>query len=216
MLFFPTHHNSIDVVEASEVGALRSRACRDMGWPMNSPRQIKIASDRKPIRQLDERGLRLVDLMTLGLTPEEAADHPDLPAAEPLTLEQAARVVGLKLKNARFIFASHPFLTSYSANLVAIRNAHKARAIAVLAEIMNSAGDGLAADRAVRVKAASQLLNDGEGRRACASVAVQVNNGTALQPGIVVRLPASAGIPPLEQSTNLLMFAAKDKKICND
>jgi len=81
---------------------------------------------------------------------------------------------------------------------------------------MNSAGDGLAADRAVRVKAASQLLNDGEGRRACASVAVQVNNGTALQPGIVVRLPASAGIPPLEQSTNLLMFAAKDKKICND
>ena len=174
-----------------------------MRWLMTkiiekSPCQFKTASGRKPIRELDGRGLRLVDLMTLGLTLEEAADHPDLPANEPLSLEQAASVVGLKLKNARFIFASQPFLKSYSANLGAIRNAHKARAVAVLVEVMNSAGEGLAADKAVRVKAASQLLNDSDGRSG-SQVNLQINNGgPALAPGIVIRLPASAGIAPLE------------------
>ncbi len=161
-------------------------------------RQFKVASDRKPLRELDERGLRLVDLMTLGLTPEEASGYPELPLSAPLTLDQAARVVGLKLKNARFIFASQPFLKSYSANLAAIRNAHKARAVAVLAEVMNSPGEGLASDRAVRVKAASQLLNDGDSRSG-SQVNLQINNGgPALAPGIVIRLPASVATTPLE------------------
>ncbi|NDB68969.1 MAG: hypothetical protein EB015_13370 [Methylocystaceae bacterium] len=160
--------------------------------------QFKKASPRKALRCLDRRGERLVELMTLGLTSEEASSYPDLPACEPLTLEQAARVIGLKMKNARFIFASAPFLKAYSANLGAIRNGHKARAVAVLAEVMNTAGDGLASDRAVRIKAASQLLNDGDGRPG-SQVNLQINNGgQVLAPGIVIRLPASAPTTPLE------------------
>jgi hypothetical protein len=120
---------------------------------------------------------------------------------EPLTLEQAARVIGLKMKNARFLFASQPFLKAYSANLMAIRNGHKARAVAVLAEVMNTAGDGLASDRAVRIKAASQLLNDSDGRSE-SQVNLQINNGgPALAPGIVIRLPAS----PLELQQDCLI-----------
>jgi hypothetical protein len=160
--------------------------------------QFKKASQRKALRCLDRRGERLVELMTLGLIQEEGVDYPDIPICEPLTLEQAARVVGLKMKNARFIFASQPFLKAYSSNLMAIRNGHKARAVAVLAEVMNTAGDGLASDRAVRIKAASQLLNDGDGRSG-SQVNLQINNGgPALAPGIVIRLPASAPIAPLE------------------
>ena len=133
---------------------------------------------------------------------KKGEDHyPDIPICEPLTLEQAARVVGLKMKNARFIFASQPFLKAYSANLMAIHNGHKARAVAVLAEVMNTAGDSLASDRAVRIKAASQLLNDGDGRSG-SQVNLQINNGgPALAPGIVIRLPAS----PLELQQECLI-----------
>jgi hypothetical protein len=166
-------------------------------------RQFKKVSPRKALRCLDRRGERLVELMTLGLKSEEASSYPDLPACEPLTLEQAAHVIGLKMKNARFIFASSPFLKAYSLNLGAIRNGHKARAVAVLAEVMNSAGQGLAADRAVRVKAASQLLNDGDGRSG-SQVNLQINNGCpALSPGIVIRLPASTPSPPLEYQADV-------------
>ena len=68
----------------------------------------------------------------------------------------------------------------------------------MLAEVMNTAGDGLASDRAVRIKAASQLLNDGDGRPG-SQVNLQINNGgQVLAPGIVIRLPASAPTTPLE------------------
>lgn len=67
---------------------------------------------------------------------------------------------------------------------------------------MNVAGAGLAADKAVRVKAAAQLLNDGDGRSG-SQVNLQINNGgPALAPGIVIRLPASAGISPLELTSH--------------
>ena len=166
-------------------------------------RQFKKASQRKALRCLDRRGERLVELMTLGLMPEEAVDYPDVPTCEPLTLEQAAQIIGLKMKNARFIFASQPFLKAYSCNLMAIRNGHKARAVAVLAEVMNTTGEGLASDRAVRIKAAAQLLNDSDGRSG-SQVNLQINNGgPALAPGIVIRLPASAPTAPLEMQESV-------------
>ena len=58
---------------------------------------------------------------------------------------------------------------------MARRNGHKARAAAVLAKGVNAQDEGLASDRAVRIKAASQLLNDGYGRSG-SHVNLQINN----------------------------------------
>ena len=75
----------------------------------------------------------------------------------------------------------------------------------MLAEVMNTAGDSLASDRAVRIKAASQLLNDSDGRSG-SQVNLQINNGApALAPGIVIRLPASVPTSPLELQQECLI-----------
>jgi len=88
---------------------------------------------------------------------------------------------------------------------MARRNGHKARAAAVLAKGVIAQDEGLASDRAVRIKAASQLLNDVDGRFT-SQVNLQINNGgPALAPGIVIRLQASAPTAPLELQQECLM-----------
>jgi len=79
------------------------------------------------------------------------------------------------MKNPRFIIASSSFVKAYSSNLMAIHNGQKARVVAVLVEVMITTGDGLASDRAVRIKAALQLVNDGDGRSG-SQVNLQINN----------------------------------------
>jgi len=148
---------------------------------------------RLPLKALDDRGRRLVDLMTYGPTEDEAAEHGFEPH-KPLALESAACVVGLKLKNARFIFSQKVFLNEYSANLAAIRNGAKARAVSTLCDMMDEPGDGSAASRAVRVKASTVLLGDEQGKGG----GVTVNVTTQLTAGVVVRLPDRAARTPLE------------------
>lgn len=161
-------------------------------------RQYKPVSERKPIRQLDGRGEELVRLMTFGLDDDEAAVH-GLPANKALDLKTAAPIAGLKQKNARFVFASPPFLKAYSQNLAAIKSGHKAKAVETLADIMTDEADNSAATKAVRVKAAQTLLGDSESRTGNTNIALQVNNGPTLAAGIVVRIGHDIPMTPLEQ-----------------
>jgi hypothetical protein len=154
------------------------------------------AAARSTIFKLDDRGEKLCELMIYGAEPEEAAKH-GLEPFRPLALEDAAKVVGIRRRNARYIFSQPGFLKAYSKGLADLRNSHKARAVSTLAEIMRDPGEGSAADRAVQVKAANSLIGD-EPRGP--SVNVQINNGAELQAGICIRLPPGVAAPPLEQA----------------
>jgi hypothetical protein len=160
-----------------------------------APARAKPKGPRLPIKALDARGKRLCELMTFGLDEDDALAH-GLPPHTPLALEQAALIAGLRIKNARFIFSQPAFLKEYSAELQRIRKAHHARAIGTIAQIMEDEGDGTAATKTVRLKAANSLLDNPEAR--APGVSVNINNGVQLSPGVVIRLPAGVSATPLE------------------
>jgi hypothetical protein len=94
------------------------------------------------------------------------------------------------------LFSQRVFLGAYSENLEALRKSHHARAVGTLANIMSDEGDGTAATKTARIKAANSLLDNPEARSN--GVSVTVNNGVNLAPGIVIRLPADLPLTPLE------------------
>lgn len=161
------------------------------------PARALAKGPRLPIKALDARGKRLCELMTFGLD-EEGAQAAGLPANTPLPLEQAALVAGMRIKNARFVFAQPAFLKAYSAELQRIRKAHHARAIGTIAQIMEDEGDGTAATKTVRLKAANSLLDNPEARTP--GVSVNINNAVQLTAGIVIRLPTDVKSAPLESA----------------
>ena len=139
---------------------------------------------RLPIRALDDRGRALLEAMVHGVD-EEKAEELGLDPHRPLPLELAAQAAGLKTKNARFIFSQKVFLAEFSKELAAIRSGHKARAVQVLADIMEDPGNNLAADKAVRVKASTVLLGSDAGEN---KSSINLNVGVNLTAGVVVRL----------------------------
>jgi hypothetical protein len=87
------------------------------------------------------------------------------------------------------------------------------------AEIMCDKGDGSAAFAATRLKASQALLGD-DGNGSGSTVNVSVNTAIQLQPGVVIRLPASAAQSPLElqskkdgEPLNLTVFDQEDGEI---
>jgi hypothetical protein len=132
-------------------------------------------------------------------------DDPDarrcLNQNEPLRLEEAADLIGIRWRHARHLFAQTIFQKALAQELAALRDGAKARAMHKVIEIVENDGDGTAADRKVQLAAASILLGDEAGPSKGAGVSVTINNNQTLQAGIVVRLPSSAKATPGEVVT---------------
>jgi hypothetical protein len=118
----------------------------------------------------------------------------------PLTLEEAAKAEGYRLKRARNYLADLPAFNVYRAHLLKARRENEAaRNLATAIEIRDDPGENSAADRTVRLKAIGVI----EGNEGKSSVVVNVNQQTnvaAITPGYVIRLgrfAAQAG-PPIE------------------
>jgi hypothetical protein len=152
--------------------------------------------DRKPIKELDDRGLKMVELMTFGPDEEDAAKH-NLQAHTPLNIERAADIAGLKRRNARWLYSQPVFLSAYAKSLANVRSSLKARAVHTMGQVMDTIGENLAADRTVRLKAASAIIGSEAGSAHNLNVNIQ-NNSVNLSAGLVIRLPANAPAPPLE------------------
>jgi len=158
---------------------------------------------RLPLKALDDRGLALLEAMVYGVDESKAAELGVEPH-RPLRIESAAKAAGLKIRNARFIFSQQVFLAAFSKELAAVRSGHKARAVRVLADIMEEPGANLAADRAVRVKASSALLASEGGGSANLSIGVGISSGVlpagqVIRPGVVIKLKsATAPQAPIE------------------
>lgn len=169
-----------------------------------------------PLKELTPKHKLLIDYVLHGvpenkrhlldgverLSPTEddlTRTRPLLPG-EPLKVEEAARVLFIKLRHARHLFSQQVFLKAYHAEVQAIRDGAKADAMRQVVQLMQAQGDGSAAWAKVNLQAASMILGEPGDKQS--SVNVTVNNAIQLQPGIVIRLPASAAQSPLEIQGN--------------
>jgi hypothetical protein len=141
-------------------------------------------------------------LMVYGLPHDETVLGKDIKAGWPLTLEQAAKFVGYRLKRARAYLDPNPQFRGYAGELLQQRRkAELARNLVTAITIRDDPGENLAADRTVRLKAIGVI----EGNVGKGGVVVNVNqtsNVATITPGYVIRLPAKSSvtdIPAIEQ-----------------
>jgi hypothetical protein len=150
-----------------------------------------MANDLEPVAKpagLSDDEAEIARLMVHGLPTEELILGKLIKPDWPLTLEQAASFMGYRLKRARRELDPNPEFRGYARKLLeARREAEAARNLAVAIDIRDDPGEGLAADRTVRLKAASFIQGDDK-----PGVTVNINQQTnvaAITPGYVIRLP---------------------------
>jgi hypothetical protein len=118
---------------------------------------------------------------------------------KPMTVEEAAKSVGYRVKRARNHLADLPQFNAYRrALLKERRDSEQARNLATAIDIRDDPGEGRAADRMVQLKAIQVIEGPTEKAPAVTvNVSQQTNNLVA---GYVIRLPASRaeGAPMLE------------------
>jgi hypothetical protein len=142
-------------------------------------------------------------LVTFGLPADEMIDGKLVRADWPLTLERAARFVGYRTKRARNYLDNLPEFSTYRRQLLeGRRNSEKPRNLQTLIEIRDNPGEGLAADRTVRVKAVAAIEGRHDGPGLTVNVNTQTNVAT-ITPGYVIRLPANAPLPAIEQRSSV-------------
>lgn len=168
-------------------------------------------SRRKPLVELDAKARLLVEYQVNGCPHPFVSQYtraapsefdPDarrpLEPGEPLRLEEAADLLRIRRRHARFIMASPIAQKELALQLQALRTGMKSQALATVGEIMQDRGENSAADRKVRLQAAQTVL--GEDLRT-PGVSVTVNNQTNvtnLRAGIVIRAKHNTQPSPLE------------------
>lgn len=130
-------------------------------------------------------------------TEEEPDRRRPIKAGEPLRLEEAATLLGIRIRHARFVMAQPAVVKELNDQLEAIRSGAKLNALNEVIRIAGERGDDSPASRTVQLKAAQMVLGpevSGSGD----NKGVTVNVGLQLSPGVVIRLPADAPVSPLE------------------
>lgn len=156
-----------------------------------------MASDLVPSKAkgLTDEEEEIARLMVYGLPHEETILGKVIAPNWPLTLEQAAKFVGYRLKRARAHLDPNPTFRGYAGELLqARRKAELARNLVTAIAIRDDPGENLAADRTVRLKAIGVM----EGNEGKGGVTVNVNQQTtvaSITPGYVIRLPAGTPMP---------------------
>jgi hypothetical protein len=151
------------------------------------------------LKELTEDHKQCIELMVHGLDEAGEIEGEYVEAHKPLTLRQASRALGLRLRRMREMSATPLFQQALNAEVAALRNAERPRNLQVAIAIRDDEGDGSAATKTVRLKAIQSI----EGRDGGASVNVQINNTqNNVTPGYVIRLPAEAAKqPPMIDAT---------------
>jgi hypothetical protein len=168
-------------------------------------------SKKRPLTALDAKAKLLIEYLTTGCPHAWISQYtraapsefdPDarrpLEPGEPLKLEEAADILRIRRRHARWIMAQPIAQKELALQLQAMRDGHKAEALNTVVGVMRDKGEGTAADKKVQIAAASMILGDQVGPSP-AKPSVNVNVGLQLAAGIVVRLPAGLPQTPLER-----------------
>lgn len=174
---------------------------------------------RKPLKELDLRSQLMLEYMLIGCRHKDTCNRIGVELNEPMSQQQASDAVGFRRRNGRFIFGQSVFQKALAKGLEELRSGQRVKAIMTQAEIMHDKGDGSAAFAATRLKASQALLGD-DGKASGSTVNVSVNTAIQLQPGVVIRLPASAAQSPLElqskkdgEPLHLTAFDQEDREV---
>lgn len=153
---------------------------------------------KRPITTLTDDMLTLAQLLIYGLDEPDVIEGKEVKAHWPLTMRQAAKWIGgMRVSHARYIASSPVFIAEQERLLKERRNNEKARNLSTAVIIRDDEGQGLAADKTVRLKAISVIEGvDGKG----VSLTINNNNGgqQVVNPGYVIKLmadPAKAQEP---------------------
>lgn len=167
---------------------------------------------RKPITELKPDHKLLIEYMVSGCphdwvsqytrhlpTPEDPDRRVTLQPGWPLSLEEAADVLRIRRRHARFIASQKVFQAELAKSLQAMREGAKANALRRVIALVDEQGEGKAADRKVQLQAAQAILGEAVGNPDKASVNVTVNTGPQIRAGVVIRLRPDIPPTPLEQ-----------------
>jgi len=151
------------------------------------PRDADANLRRKlPLSQLSDDYRQVIELMVYGLDEAGDIEGQRLEAGVPLTLRQACRAVGVRLRRMRDMHATALFQTELNRAVLARRNAEKPKNLTTAIEIRDDMGDNTAATKTVRLKAIQSI--EGADR---AGVQVTIHNSDSqanIAPGYVIRL----------------------------
>ncbi len=134
--------------------------------------------------------------MIYGLEVDAVIEGAAIAAGTPLSLRQAARHVGVRLRGAREIADTALFQTAFNKTLLALRRAEGPRNLHTAIEIRDDPGDGSAATKRARLSAIDSI----EGKSSTGTqISVNVAQQTTINPGYVIKLPATSS--PVIDST---------------
>jgi hypothetical protein len=164
---------------------------------------MPMANDLLPAKpkSLTDEEQEIARLMVYGLPHEETILGKVVKPDWPLTLEQAAKFVGYRLKRARTHLDNLPEFSTHRRELLdGKRSAELPRSLATAIEIRDDPGENSAADRTVRLKAIS-VIEGNEGKGGVVVNVNQTSNVATITPGYVIRLPA---LQPVGRSERLV------------
>jgi hypothetical protein len=164
--------------------------------PANRRSAESALSQVKPPEGLSDREAEIARLMTYGSPDAQIVMNEDIPADWPMSLEQAARFVGYRIRKARRLAGTEEFVRFRGSLMRELRESEGPRNLATAIQIRDDKGDGSAATKTVQLKACAFI----EGPPDKASVTVNVNTHTnvGITPGYVIRLPAKREPPTIE------------------
>ncbi|MGC1861550.1 MAG: hypothetical protein WA733_10605 [Methylocystis sp.] len=159
------------------------------------------AKYRAPERlaKLTPQHVLMAQYMVFGISSPVRARQLRVGVDVPLDFTTAADAARVRRRAARRAIVDPLFRAELAKQLKSFRESLAPEAIRTIAAIMNDAGQGLAADRTVQLKASTTLLGENASGGGGAQVNVNINNGIqSLTAGIVVRLPSTAKETPGE------------------
>jgi hypothetical protein len=130
----------------------------------------------------------VIDLMVHGHIESATIEGVFIEAGQPMTLRQAARAAGVRLRQAREVSDTELFAKALNRAVQARRNSERPRSLQTAIEIRDDEGDRSAATKTVRLKAIDSI----EGKSSSGTnVQVNVNQHTNLTAGYVIRIPTT-------------------------
>jgi hypothetical protein len=162
--------------------------------PANRRSAESALSTAPPPEGFSARETELVRLMVFGSPEGQIICNADVPAHTPLSLEQACRFTGYRVRKGRRLASSEEFIRFRGQLLREMRESEGPRNLARAIAIRDDPGLGLAADRTEQLKA----INVIEGNDGKSAVTVNVNQTTNsnIVAGYVIKLPMPAKLAP--------------------
>jgi hypothetical protein len=168
------------------------------------------AKYRAPERlaKLTPQHVLMAQYMVFGISSPVRARQLRVGVDVPLDFTTAADAARVRRRAARRAIVDPLFRAELARQLKSFRESLAPEAIRTIAAIMNDAGQGLAADRTVQLKASTTLLGENASGNVGANVQINLGGAGKITAGVVIRMPATAKRTPGEAEPGTLELQA--------